>query len=49
MIPSLTKQRAIVGLSQTLLQEQRFLEQLVKNGDQLMTTIATNLLGDLKG
>ncbi len=49
IIPSLSKQRAIVGLSQKLLQEQRFLEQLVKNGDQLMTTIATNLLGDLKG
>jgi hypothetical protein len=43
-VPSLEKQKAVVELSNVLYQQQRTLEQLVRNGEQTMGVIASDLL-----
>jgi hypothetical protein len=43
-VPTLTQQRAIVGLATALRKEQRFAEQLLRNGERIMGTIASDLL-----
>lgn len=43
-VPSLEKQKAIVGLSNAFRQEQRTLELLLRNGERLMGTIASDLI-----
>lgn len=46
-IPDLAKQRAIIGLANTLQQEIRLIEQLRRNGEQMLATIANELAADL--
>lgn len=43
-VPPLAKQHSIVGLTSTLRQEQRILEQMLRNGEHLLNTIANDLL-----
>ncbi|CAB1207540.1 restriction endonuclease subunit S [Acinetobacter bouvetii] len=43
-VPPLAKQQAIIGIAKAFKQEQQLVEQLLRNGEQLMTTIATDLL-----
>ncbi|MCX7205654.1 MAG: restriction endonuclease subunit S [Proteobacteria bacterium] len=45
-IPSLDKQQAIVKLANTLKQELRLIEQLRRNGEQMLAAIAADLLAD---
>lgn len=42
-VPSLTAQEAIVGLEKTLRKERELLEQLIRNGDALLSSIALDL------
>ncbi len=42
--PSLGKQHAIIGLSNTLMQKRQLTEQLLRNGERLMNAIANDLL-----
>lgn len=46
-IPDLAKQRAIIGLANTLQQEMHLIEQLRRNGEQMLATIANELAADL--
>ena len=43
-IPTLAKQKAIVEMVQALDQEQKIIEKLLKNSEQMMTLIANDLL-----
>jgi hypothetical protein len=45
-MPSLSKQHAIIGLANTLKQERQLSEQLLRNGERLMNTIANDLFND---
>ncbi|MDO9423874.1 MAG: hypothetical protein Q7T40_06755 [Methylobacter sp.] len=47
-VPPLAKQQAIVRLAQTFRQEQQIVEQLLRNGERLLNTIATDLLKEFK-
>lgn len=48
VVPPLAKQQAIVGLANTLRQERRIAEQLLRNGERLMNAIAGSLLNNDK-
>ncbi|MNX99833.1 hypothetical protein D3C86_1323000 [compost metagenome] len=43
-IPSLTRQQAIMNMVNTLREERRLMQQLQRNGEQMMHTIAASLL-----
>ena len=43
-VPELSKQHAIISLAKTLKKEQQLIEQLIKNGESLMSTIANDLM-----
>lgn len=45
-VPSLSKQHAIMGLAKTLKQEQQIIEQLLRNGEGLLSSIAADLLNE---
>lgn len=47
-VPDLAKQQAIVGLANTLQQELRLIEQLRRNGEQLLASIANDLVRNVK-
>ncbi len=42
-LPSLEKQRAIIGIANTLRREQLAAQQLIQNGEQLMNAVAKDL------
>ena len=44
VVPPLDKQLNIVAMANTLWREQRLLQQLIQNGEQMMSTIAKDLL-----
>lgn len=46
-VPPLAKQHSIIKLANTLNHERQIVEQLLRNGEHLMNTIATELLADL--
>lgn len=46
-VPDLAKQQAIIGLANTLWQELRVIEQLRRNGEQMLAAIASELATDL--
>ena len=48
VLPELAKQRAIIDLANTLGQEKKIVEQLLRNSERLMNTIAGDLLATLK-
>ena len=48
VLPELPKQRAIIDLANTLGQEKKIVEQLLRNNERLMNTVADNLLATLK-
>ncbi|MHA3098326.1 restriction endonuclease subunit S [Acinetobacter brisouii] len=43
-VPPIAQQRAIAEMVQVLQQEQKIVEQILRNGEQMMSVIATNLL-----
>lgn len=43
-VPSITKQKVIIEMVHALQHEQKIIEQLLLNGEQMMTAIATDLL-----
>ncbi|WP_423709305.1 restriction endonuclease subunit S [Undibacterium sp. WLX3042] len=45
-VPDLARQQAIAGIANTLRQEQRVLEQLRRNGEQMLAAIANQLAAD---
>ncbi len=45
-VPPIEKQKQILGLHKTLLQEKRIYAELSRNADKLMKSIATNLAAD---
>jgi hypothetical protein len=47
VVPSLSKQHAIIGLANTLQQELQLIEQLRRNGEHLLATIARQLSSEL--
>ena len=47
-LPELPKQCAIIDLANTLGQEKKIVEQLLRNNERLMNTVADNLLATLK-
>lgn len=46
-VPAVDKQHAIVRLANTLKQEQHIVEQLMRNGEQMLNTIANDLITQL--
>ena len=46
--PELAKQRAIIDLANTLGQEKKIVEQMLRNSERLMNAIASDLLATLK-
>ncbi|WP_203571429.1 MULTISPECIES: hypothetical protein [Deefgea] len=46
-VPDLARQQAIIGLANTLQQELRLIEQLRRNGEQMLAAIANELAADL--
>lgn len=46
-IPELKKQHAIIELAKTLIDEQQLIQQLIQNGEALMSTIANDLMNDI--
>ena len=47
-VPELSKQRTLIDLANTLGQEKKIVEQLLRNNERLMNTIAGDLLATLK-
>ncbi len=47
-VPDLARQQAIVGLANTLQQELRLTEQLRRNGEQLLASIANDLVNNVE-
>ena len=47
-LPELAKQCAIIDLANTLGQEKKIVEQLLRNSERLMSTIASDLLATLE-
>ena len=43
VIPPLAKQRAIIAVANTLREEQRLIQQLISNGEHIMSAIARDL------
>lgn len=43
VVPPLRKQRAIIAMANTLREEQRLIQQLINNGERIMSSIARNL------
>ena len=47
-VPELAKQRTIIDLANTLGQEKKIVEQLLRNSERLMNAVASDLLATLK-
>jgi restriction endonuclease S subunit len=46
VVPPLAEQRAVVELAESIKRERQVMEQLLRNGEQLMSTIAYQLLNN---